>query len=186
MREICSRPIAAAAVAAIPMTVRSSLMPRTSCGAPVHGGHGWGWIFTAVEHWNAAAGMSASAATASPPCSRSPPGGPGRRGSGVGLADGYPASRPTPFQTNGVAERFNRMKEQIIHGRIYRNMVDAVREQPGSRSQKLILPRTKMQFTVSRSGLFVSYLRRELANRVKTLQRVIGGMSNSLSTVSTR
>ena len=36
---------------------------------------GWGWIFTAVEHWNGpsvSAGMSASAATASPPCSRSP------------------------------------------------------------------------------------------------------------------
>ena len=28
-------------------------------------------------------------------------------------------------QTNGVAERFNRtLKEQIIHGRIYRNIAD--------------------------------------------------------------
>ena len=37
MREnnLLGRPIAAAAVAAIPMTVRSSLMPRTSCGAPM-------------------------------------------------------------------------------------------------------------------------------------------------------
>ena len=48
----------AAAVAAIPMTVRSSLMPRTSCGAPMAVrmftvDDGWGWIFTAVEHWNA-------------------------------------------------------------------------------------------------------------------------------------
>ena len=40
---------------------------------------GWGWIFTAVEHWNAecVGCMSASAATASPPCSRSPWGLPG-------------------------------------------------------------------------------------------------------------
>ena len=57
-------------------------MPRTSCGAPMaFGCSRWttgGWIFTAVEHWNAvSAGMSASAATASPPCSRSPWGLPG-------------------------------------------------------------------------------------------------------------
>ena len=36
------------------------------------------------------------------------------------------------WQTNGVAERFNRtLKEQIIHGRIYRNIAelrDAVRD----------------------------------------------------------
>ena len=40
---------------------------------------GWGWIFTAVEHWNAecAGWHAASAATASPPCSRSPWGLPG-------------------------------------------------------------------------------------------------------------
>ena len=46
------------------------------------------------------------------------------------------SSRPTPSvaepQTNGVAERFNRtLKEQIIHGRIYRNIAelrDAVRD----------------------------------------------------------
>ncbi len=41
------------------------------------------------------------------------------------------SSRPKP-QTNGVAERFNRtLKEQIIHGRIYRNIAelrDAVRD----------------------------------------------------------
>ena len=33
-------------------------MPRTSCGAPMAlrvftVDDGWGWIFTAVEHWNA-------------------------------------------------------------------------------------------------------------------------------------
>ena len=70
----------------------------------------------------------------------------GRRGSGAGLADGSrlpvsdrttsptrsssgASSRPTPYvaepQTNGVAERFNRtLKEQIIHGRIYRNIAE--------------------------------------------------------------
>ena len=65
----------------------------------------------------------------------------GRRGSGAGLADGsrlpvsvgplhqpdqvlgHPAVlRVAEPQTNGVAERFNRtLKEQIIHGRIYRH-----------------------------------------------------------------
>ena len=46
------------------------------------------------------------------------------------------SSRPTPSSpspsANGVAERFNRtLKEQIIHGRIYRNIAelrDAVRD----------------------------------------------------------
>ncbi len=41
-------------------------------------------------------------------------------------------SRKRPGKTNGVAERFNRtLKEQIIHGRIYRNIEelrDAARE----------------------------------------------------------
>ena len=40
------------------MTVRSSLMPRTimwgTDGVRVFTvDDGWGWIFTAVEHWNA-------------------------------------------------------------------------------------------------------------------------------------
>ena len=77
----------------------------------------------------------------------------GRRGSGAGLADGSrlpvsvgPLHQPgikfwgiqpsyafvAEPQTNGVAERFNRtLKEQIIHGRIYRNIAelrDAVRD----------------------------------------------------------
>ena len=74
----------------------------------------------------------------------------GRRGSGAGLADGsrLPCRTTSPTskfwgiqpsyafvaepQTNGVAERFNRtLKEQIIHGRIYRNIAelrDAVRD----------------------------------------------------------
>ena len=49
--------------------------------------------------------------------------------------DGSGASRSYAFvfeKTNGVAERFNRtLKEQIIHGRIYRNIAelrDAVRD----------------------------------------------------------
>ena len=119
-----------------------------------HGGHGWGWIFTAVEHWNAecVGWHVCKRATASPPCSRSPLYDRGRRGSGAGLADGsrLPVSvdhftnqikfwgiQPSYAfvaepQTNGVAERFNRtLKEQIIHGRIYRNIAelrDAVRD----------------------------------------------------------
>ena len=107
------------------------------------------------------AGMSASAATASPPCSRSPWGLPGcmarPRPARLG---GWPCgwitapsicrtTSPTSKfwgiqpsyafvaeQTNGVAERFNRtLKEQIIHGRIYRNIAelrDAVRDSSNS------------------------------------------------------
>ena len=71
----------------------------------------------------------------------------GRRGSGAGLAHGsqylsdhftckFWGIQPSYAfvaepQTNGVAERFNRtLKEQIIHGRIYRNIElrDAVRD----------------------------------------------------------
>lgn len=122
---------------------------------------GWGWIFTAVEHWNAecvgwhvcktgdrfaaaqpiAMGLarlygSTAAETA--------------RGLALRMDHGtqylseyftrqiaYWGIRPSYAfveqpQTNGVAERFNRtLKEQIIHGRIYRNideLRDAVRE----------------------------------------------------------
>ena len=77
-------PIAAAAVAAIPMTVRSSLMPRTSCGAPMaFGCSRWTTAGagssppSSIGTPSVSAGMSASAATASPPCSRSPWGLPG-------------------------------------------------------------------------------------------------------------
>ena len=97
---------------------------------------GWGWIFTAVEHWNAecvgwhvckrgdrfAALQPISMGLAGLYVDR------GRRGSGAGLADGSRlpvsvgplhqrrsssgASRSYAFvaepQTNGVAERFNR------------------------------------------------------------------------------
>lgn len=122
---------------------------------------GWGWIFTAVEHWNAecvgwhvckrgdrfAAAQPISMALARLYGSTA-----------VGVARGlslrmdhgtqylseffskqiaYWGIRPSYAfveqpQTNGVAERFNRtLKEQIIHGRIYRNIEelrDAVRE----------------------------------------------------------
>ena len=100
---------------------------------------------------SASAGMCASEATASPPFSRSPWGlrgcmprpPPVRRGgwpcgwitapsicrttsptrSSSGIQPSY-AFVEQP-QTNGVAERFNRtLKEQIIHGRIYRNIAE--------------------------------------------------------------
>ena len=121
---------------------------------------GWGWISppSSIGTPSVSAGMSASAATASPPCSRSPWGLPGCMARprparlGAGLADGSrlpvsvgPLHQPDQVlghpavlrfvaepQTNGVAERFNRtLKEQIIHGRIYRNIAelrDAVRD----------------------------------------------------------
>ena len=148
-----------------PMTVRSSLMPRTSCGAPM--------AFGCSRWTTAGAGSSPPSSIGTPSVSagmsaaRRPLRRPaadlhgacravwldrGRRGSGAGLADGsrlpvsvgplhqpdqvlgYPAvlrlRRRAP--DNGVAERFNRtLKEQIIHGRIYRNIAelrDAVRD----------------------------------------------------------
>jgi transposase InsO family protein len=122
---------------------------------------GWGWIFTAVEHWNAecvgwhvckrgdrfAAAQPISMGLANLHGSTA-----------IGVARGlslrmdhgtqylseyftkqiaYWGIRPSYAfveqpQTNGVAERFNRtLKEQIIHGRIYRNLDelrDAVRQ----------------------------------------------------------
>ena len=65
-----SRPIAAAAVAAIPMTVMSSLMPPMAFGCSRWTTAG---AFTAVEHWNAESigrHVCNARATASPPCSR--------------------------------------------------------------------------------------------------------------------
>ena len=122
---------------------------------------GWGWIFTAVEHWNAecvgwhvckrgdrfAALQPISMGLARLYGSTS-------AGAARGLAlrmdhgSQYLSDHFTNQikfwgiqpsyafvaepQTNGVAERFNRtLKEQIIHGRIYRNIAelrDAVRD----------------------------------------------------------
>ena len=122
---------------------------------------GWGWIFTAVEHWNAECvgwhvckrgDRFAALQPISHGACRAVWLDRGRRGSGAGLADGSrlpvsvgPLHQPDQVlghpavlrlrrraQTNGVAERFNRtLKEQIIHGRIYRNIAelrDAVRD----------------------------------------------------------
>ena len=74
MRENNLRPIAAAAVAAIPMTVRSApnLMWGTDGVRVFTVDDGWGWIFTAASKRRVCRLASASAATASPPCSRSP------------------------------------------------------------------------------------------------------------------
>ena len=50
----------------------------------------------------------------------------------LAVAEAKASDAETEPQTNGVAERFNRtLKEQIIHGRIYRNIAelrDAVRD----------------------------------------------------------
>ena len=115
---------------------------------------GWGWIFTAtIGTPSASAGMCARPFAALQPISM----GLARlydstsvaaRGLALRMDHGSSICRttsPTRFwgiqpsyafvaepQTNGVAERFNRtLKEQIIHGRIYRNIAelrDAVRD----------------------------------------------------------
>ena len=149
-----------------PMTVRSSLMPRTSCGAPMaFGCSRWPTAGagssppSSIGTPSVSAGMSASAATASPPCSRSPWGLPGcmarprparlggwpcgwitapsicRTTSPTRSSSGA-SSRPTPSSPSprptASPSGFNRtLKEQIIHGRIYRNIAelrDAVRD----------------------------------------------------------
>ena len=120
---------------------------------------GWGWIFTAVEHWNAECVGWLSARyrfAALQPISMGLAGlyGSTAAGAARGLAlrmdhgSQYLSDHFTNQikfwgiqpsyafvaepQTNGVAERFNRtLKEQIIHGRIYRNIAelrDAVRD----------------------------------------------------------
>ena len=141
---------AAAAVAEIPMSVRSSPMPPTSCGARTAFGcsrwttAGAGYSPPSIGTPSASAGMCASEATASPPFSRSPWGlGCMPRppfGAGAGLADGsrLPVSSDQPDQVLGHPavlrlrrtapdhrRRFNRtLKEQIIHGRIYRGAAE--------------------------------------------------------------
>ena len=94
---------------------------------------GWGWIFTAVEHWNAeCVGWHANPAHLWRPR---------RQRSRAGAAPGsqylsdhflnqirYWGIRPSygfveEPETNGVAERWNRtLKEQAIHGRIFQNL----------------------------------------------------------------
>ena len=78
------------------LTVRSSLMPRTSCGAPMRSGVHGGRIFTAVEHWNAECVgwhvcKRGDRFAALQPIAMGLAGLSRRRGSGAGLADG---SRP--------------------------------------------------------------------------------------------
>ena len=122
---------------------------------------GWGWIFTAVEHWNAECVgwhvcKRGDRFAALQPISMGLAGlyGSTAAGAARGLAlrmdhgSQYLSDHFTNQikfwgiqpsyafvaepQTNGVAERFNRtLKEQIIHGRIYRNIAelrDAVRD----------------------------------------------------------
>ena len=122
---------------------------------------GWGWIFTAVEHWNAecvgwhVCKRGDRFATLQPiSMGLARLYGSTAAGAARGLAlrmdhgSQYLSDHFTNQikfwgiqpsyafvaepQTNGVAERFNRtLKEQIIHGRIYRNIAelrDAVRD----------------------------------------------------------
>ena len=122
---------------------------------------GWSWIFTAVEHWNAECVgwhvcKRGDRFAALQPISMGLAGlyGSTAAGAARGLAlrmdhgSQYLSDHFTNQikfwgiqpsyafvaepQTNGVAERFNRtLKEQIIHGRIYRNIAelrDAVRD----------------------------------------------------------
>ena len=123
---------------------------------------GWGWIFTAVEHWNADCRLACLQARRPLRRHAADPHGDLRLGCMALIAAGAARGKalrmritapsicrttsPTSKfwgiqpsyafvaepQTNGVAERFNRtLKEQIIHGRIYRNIAelrDAVRD----------------------------------------------------------
>ena len=51
-------------------------------------------------------------------------------------------------QTNGVAERFNRtLKEQIIHGRIYRNIAE-LRDLNQARRETNLCPRNRVRYKV--------------------------------------
>ena len=137
-RTICSRPIAAAAVAAIPMTVRSSLMPRTSCGAPMaFGCSRWTTAGagssppSSIGTPSVSAGMSADRFAALQPISMGLAGLSTAAGSGAGLAGitarvrfwgiqpspSSPSPRPTASPSGSIA------RKEIIHGRIYRNIV---------------------------------------------------------------
>ena len=149
-------------------------MPPTSCGGTdgvrvFTVDDGWGWIFTAIEHWNAecvgwhvckrgdrfAALQPISMGLARLYASTS-------AGAARGLAlrmdhgSQYLSDHFTNQikfwgiqpsyafveqpQTNGVAERFNRtLKEQIIHGRIYRNIAE-LRERPSAGSSNSTMP----------------------------------------------
>ena len=52
-------------------------------------------------------------------------------------------------QTNGVAERFNRtLKEQIIHGRIYRNIAE-LRDAVGAASSNSTMPMDRRERTAT-------------------------------------
>ena len=120
---------------------------------------GWGWIFTAVEHWNAEC-VGACLQARRPlrqlqPISMGLAGlyGSTAAGAARGLAlrmdhgSQYLSDHFTNQikfwgiqpsyafvaepQTNGVAERFNRtLKEQIIHDRIYRNIAELTGRRP--------------------------------------------------------
>ena len=130
---------------------------------------GWGWIFTAVEHWNAECVgwhvcKRGDRFAALQPISMGLAGlyGSTAAGAARGLAlrmdhgSQYLSDHFTNQikfwgiqpsyafvaepQTNGVAERFNRtLKEQIIHGRIYRNIAEAA-GRPSATSSNSTMP----------------------------------------------
>ena len=178
---ICSRPIAAAAKEErqSPTDGEIITMPRTSCPPGTDGvrvftvDDGWGWIFTAVEHWNAECAPPRTACLRSAASIELCPSAVilrrpaadlhgacravwldrGRRGSGAGYCGwitapsicrttsptrsssgawqpSYGLRRRAPDQRRRRG-RFNRtLKEQIIHGRIYRNIAELAGRRP--------------------------------------------------------
>lgn len=119
---------------------------------------GWGWLFVAVEHWNAecwgwhsskqgtwfAAPKPISRGLMSTVASVAADAGPGlalRMDDSTQYLSDHFQNQPEPWgispsfafieqpQTNGVVERFIRtLKEQVIYGRVFQNLQEEVRE----------------------------------------------------------
>ncbi len=155
---------------------------------------GWGWIFSAVEHWNAecvgwhvckkgdrfaaaqpiSMGLSrlygSTAAGVARGLSLRMDHGPqylseyfGKQIAFWGIHPSY-AFVEQP-QTNGVAERFNRtLKEQIIHGRIYRN-IDELRD-----AVRAFVEQYNVQWLVEKNGYLSPAQARQAWNDAMSLK----------------